>query len=278
MAPDAFGGYLIAALELKHQGLDTGSDLAAVRFVGLPMTRVVEAVRSGDVDAGIVRTCLLEQLVERGALRSEDYRVLSPRQEPGLACATSTPLYPDWPIAVTRQTDPALAKAVVRALLEMPEGEGRLSWTVPADYRPVHDVYQELRVGPYAGLGAVTPEALVRRFWPWLLGVFALLAAWVIHTVRVEYQVHRRTRELREALQARKEAETRVRQNQEQMDHLSRLSVLGELSGNLAHEINQPLTSMGTYARSLLRRQSRGTLTAACAPASSAARIGRAPR
>lgn len=262
VAPDAFGGYLIAALELKHQGLDTGSDLAAVRFVGLPMTRVVDAVRRGDVDAGIVRTCLLEQLVERGALRSEDYRVLSPRQEPGLACATSTPLYPDWPIAVTRQTDPALAKAVVRALLEMPEGEGRLSWTVPADYRPVHDVYQELRVGPYAGLDAVTPEALVRRFWPWLLGVFALLAAWVIHTVRVEYQVHRRTRELREALQARKEAETRVRQNQEQMDHLSRLSVLGELSGNLAHEINQPLTSMGTYARSLLRRQSRGTLTA----------------
>jgi two-component system sensor histidine kinase TtrS len=126
----------------------------------------------------------------------------------------------------------------------------------------VHELYQELRAGPYAGLGAVTPEALVRRFWPWLLGLFALLAGWVIHTVRVEYQVQRRTRELREALQARKEAETRVRQNQEQMDHLSRLSVLGELSGNLAHEINQPLTSMGTYARSLLRRQARGTLTA----------------
>jgi two-component system sensor histidine kinase TtrS len=261
VAPEAFGGYLIAALELRRQGVDVASDLAGVRFVGLPMTGVVEAVRRGDVDAGIVRTCLLEQLVQSGTLRPEDLRVLSPRQEPGLACATSTPLYPDWPIAVTRQTDPALAKAVARALLAMPEGEGRLSWTVPADYRPVHDLYQEMRVGPYASLGAVTPQALVRRFWPWLLGLFALLGAWVIHAVRVEYQVHRRTRELREALQARKEAEARMRENQEQMDHLSRLSVLGELSGNLAHEINQPLTSMGTYARSLLRRQASGSLT-----------------
>ena len=261
VAPDAFGGYLIAALELKHQGIDAGSDLAGVRFVGLPMTGVIEAVRRGDVDAGIVRTCLLEQLAERGALRAQDFRVLSPRQEPGLACATSTPLYPDWPIAVTRETDPALGKAVVRALLAMPEGEGRLSWAVPADYRPVHDLYREMRVGPYAGLDAVTPQALARRFWPWLLGLFAVLGAWVIHTVRVEYQVHRRTRELSEALQARNEAQTRMRENQEQMDHLSRLSVLGELSGNLAHEINQPLTSMGTYARSLLRRQASGTLT-----------------
>jgi two-component system sensor histidine kinase TtrS len=45
------------------------------------------------------------------------------------------------------------------------------------------------------------------------------------------------------------------------MEHLSRLSVLGELSGSLAHEINQPLTTIGTYARSLLRRQASRTLS-----------------
>ena len=262
VAPEAFGGYLIAARELKRQGVDPESDLKEMRFVGLPMTAVVDAVRRGDADAGIVRTCLLEQLVERGQLRISDFRVLSQRREKGFDCATSTPLYPDWPIAVTRQTDPALAKATARALLAMPEGAGRVSWTVPADYGPVHDLYREMRVGPYAALRLMTPEGLARRFWPWLLGIFAVLAAWVVHTVRVEYQVHRRTAELRESLQARKEAEARMRENQEQMEHLSRLSVLGELSGNLAHEINQPLTSMGTYARGLLRRQASGTLTA----------------
>lgn len=261
IAPDAFGGYLIAAGELKRQGVVAESGSTEVRFVGLPMTNVVEAVRRGDVDAGIVRTCVLEQLANEGSLRPDELRVLSLRQEEGFPCATSTPLYPDWPIAVTRQTDPALAKAVARALLAMPEGEGKVSWTVPADYRPVHDLYQELGVGPYEDLQRLDPQALARRFWPWLVGIFGLLIAGIVHTVRVEYQVHRRTAELRDSLQARKTAEDRMREHQEQMEHLSRLSVLGELSGNLAHEINQPLTTIGTYARSLLRRQGSRTLT-----------------
>ena len=261
VAPDAFGGWLIVAGELKRRGLDPESDLA-VRFMGLPMNTIVDAVRRGEVDAGVVRTCLLEQLV--------DEQYLAPHRPArggcapgrvGFPCATSTPLYPDWPIAVTRQTDPALAKAVARALLAVPEGHGLLSWTVPADYRPVHELYQELGVGPYADLHRLTPEALARRFWPWLLGLVLLLVAGIVHTVRVEYQVHRRTAELRESLRARQLAEARMRENQEQMEHLSRLSVLGELSGNLAHEINQPLTTIGTYARSLLRRQDNRTLT-----------------
>ena len=261
VAPDAFGGWLIAAGALKQRGIDPHSDLAEVRFLGLPMSNIVDAVRRGDVDAGIVRTCLLEQLVGEESLPPADLRVVGARQEEGFPCATSTPLYPDWPIAVTRQTDPALAKAVARALLAMPEGPGLVSWTVPADYRPVHELYQALGVGPYADLHRLSPEALVRRFWPWLLGIVGLLLAGVVHTVRVEYQVHRRTAELRESLRARQLAEARMRENQEQMEHLSRLSVLGELSGNLAHEINQPLTTIGTYARSLLRRQGSRTLT-----------------
>lgn len=260
VAPDAFGGWLIVAGELKRRGLDPGSDLA-VRFMGLPMNNIVDAVRRGEVDAGIVRTCLLEQLLDEEYLRPGELRVVGARQEEGFPCATSTPLYPDWPIAVTRQTDPALAKAVARALLAMPDGEGLLSWAVPADYRPVHQLYQALGVGPYADLNRLTPEALARRFWPWLLGLVLLLIAGIVHTVRVEYQVQRRTAELRESLQARQLAEARMRENQEQMEHLSRLSVLGELSGNLAHEINQPLTTIGTYARSLLRRQDNHTLT-----------------
>ncbi len=42
------------------------------------------------------------------------------------------------------------------------------------------------------------------------------------------------------------------------MEHLSRLSILGELSGTLAHELNQPLATIGNYARSLTRAAWRG--------------------
>ncbi|HJW23666.1 MAG TPA: PhnD/SsuA/transferrin family substrate-binding protein [Rhodocyclaceae bacterium] len=261
VAPDAFGGYLVAARELLRLGIDPESDVNRTLFVGLPMQRVVETVQRREADAGIVRACLLEQLASQGAIRLDDFRILSPRREEGLPCALSTPLYPDWPIAVTRRTDPALAKAVARALLAMPEAPGGMSWTVPADYQPVHELYRELHLGPYAYLREITPEGLARRFWPWLLAVLAVMVAWIVHTVRVETQVHRRTAELQESLRAREAAEARIREHQEQMEHLSRLSILGELSGKLAHEINQPLTTIGTYARSVLRRQADGKLT-----------------
>lgn len=260
VAPEAFGGYLVAAREMLGQGVDPESDLKDVHFVGLPMSRIVEAVQRGDVDAGIVRACLPEQMVSQGEIRLEDFRILSGRQDPDLPCALSTRLYPNWPIAVTRQTDPVLAKAVARALLAMPESGG-MSWAVPADYQPVQDLFRELRIGPYAYLREITPEGLIRRFWPWLLGFLAILTGWIIHTVRVEHQVYRRTAELRESLAARDQAEAKMRESQEQMEHLSRLSVLGELSGNLAHELNQPLTTIGTYARTVLRRQESGNLT-----------------
>lgn len=261
VAPEAFGGYLIAAREMLREGIDPESAVRETRFLGLPMTRIVAAVKNGEVDAGIVRACLPEQMAREGLIRMEEFRVLSPRRVDGFDCALSSPLYPDWPIAVTRHIDPGLAKSVARVLLSMPEGQDRVSWSVPLDYQPVLDLYRDLRVGPYAYLRDITPEGLARRFWPWLLGLLALLAAWIVHTVRVEHLVHRRTRELNDSLAAREAAERRVRDNQERMEHLSRLSILGELSGRLAHEINQPLTSIGTYANSLLRRDAAGTLT-----------------
>ena len=261
VAPAAFGGYLVAAREMLKQGIDPESDLGEIRFVGLPMSNVIEAVLTGRADAGIIRACYAEQLSQQGLLRITDLRFLSTHPVNGLPCAVTTPLYPDWPIAVTRQTDPALAKSVAQALLSMPTVKGGLSWSVPADYQPVHDLYRELRIGPYAYLRDITPEGLLRRFWPWLLAALALLAGGIVHTVRVEHLVQRRTAELRESLRARDLAETRMRESQEQMDHLSRLSILGEISGSLAHEINQPLTTIGNYARTVLRRQGNGQLT-----------------
>jgi len=189
VAPEAFGGYLVAAREMLGEGVDAESDLKELRFVGLPMNLIIEAVLRGDVDAGIVRACLPEQMADQGKIRLEDFRVLSERKDPDLPCALSTRLYPNWPIAVTRQTDPVLAKAVARALLAMPESGG-MSWSVPADYQPVHDLFRELRIGPYTYLRDITPEGLVRRFWPWLLGLLAILTGWIVHTVRVEHQVH----------------------------------------------------------------------------------------
>ena len=97
VAPDAFGGYLVAAREMLGEGVDAESDLKEIRFVGLPMSGIVDAVQRGDVDAGIVRACLPEQMANQGKIQLEDFRVLSARQDADLPCTLSTRLYPNWP-------------------------------------------------------------------------------------------------------------------------------------------------------------------------------------
>jgi two-component system sensor kinase FixL len=50
----------------------------------------------------------------------------------------------------------------------------------------------------------------------------------------------------------RSEAETRLHEMQADLLHVSRLSVIGQVSSTLAHEVNQPLTAIGNYIRACL--------------------------
>ena len=262
VSPDAFGGYQLIWAELRRIGLDPERGRPRPVFTGFPMSRVVEAVLNGDADAGVLRACLLERLEREGALSPGRLRVLSPR--PAAAdCQVSSRLYPGWAFAAASGTPPALSRQVLLALLSLSPDQAGQSWNVPADYHPVHELLRELEIGPYAFLRETAWTSLWRRYWPWASGLVLLLLAWGAYTLHVEHLVQRRTRELTGALDARQRLEARVREGQQQMDHLSRLSILGELSGTLAHELNQPLAAIGNYAHSLLRRQDNGTLAPA---------------
>lgn len=262
VSADAFGGYQVAWGELQAAGLNPERDEPRMRFTGFPMTSVIDAVLAGRADAGVIRACLLERLEHEGKLAPGALRVLSPLATAAGDCRVSSRLYPGWAFAAAAGTPPDLSRTVLLALLAMPADAGGLGWSVPADYRPVHELFRQLQIGPYAFMREAGWEPLARRAWPWVVGVLVLLFLWAAYTVHVEHLVQRRTRELTAVLAERRELEDRVRSGQQQMDHLSRLSILGELAGTLAHELNQPLAAIANYARSLLRRQERGKLSA----------------
>ncbi|NMF89132.1 sensor histidine kinase [Aromatoleum petrolei] len=274
VSTEGFGGFQTVWRELAAQGIDPQRDLAELKVVGLPMTNVFEAVARGDVDAGVVRSCLLESREEW----RRDFAVLDARKEADFPCASSTRLYPDWPLATLRHTPTALARDVTLALLGMSADRDGMEWAVPADYQAVHEMFRELQIGPYAYLREPTLMVLAERYWPWIATFALLLAAWILYTVRVEHLVHARTAELRAALAAREALEARIRANQEQADHLARLSVLGELAGTLAHELNQPLATIANYAQSLIRRSDNGRLTDDAVREASAEIAGQAER
>ncbi|HXH03208.1 MAG TPA: PAS domain S-box protein [Candidatus Competibacteraceae bacterium] len=56
-----------------------------------------------------------------------------------------------------------------------------------------------------------------------------------------------------EDITARRQAQDQLRQLREELTHMGRLSLAGEMASGLAHEINQPLAAMVTYAQAALR-------------------------
>jgi len=260
VSAEAFGGYQVIWAELKRRDIDPENRDIVPLFTGYPMSRVIDAVRAGQADAGAIRSCLLEQLIRDGSVNAGEFRVLSP-QGSNSPCQHSSPSYPGWAFAAARKTPETLSRDVLIALLSLQRTDSVLNWGVPADYHPVHEMLRELQIAPYDFLREHRLASQIHRYWPLGGAILVFMLLWLAYTLRVEVLVQRRTRELSAALSARDELEENIRAQQQQMEHLSRLSILGELSGTLAHELNQPLATIGNYAHSLTRRLNAGRLS-----------------
>ncbi len=136
----SLGGYQMAWGELDRHGIDPHKDLSELRFGGIH-DEVVNAVTRGDVDAGTVRTDILERMHAAGLIDLGLYRILNPQQNPDFPFLRSTPLFPEWPFSKLRHTPNALAQQVAIALLNMPPDHpaartgAYAGWTIPLDYR-----------------------------------------------------------------------------------------------------------------------------------------------
>jgi len=235
---NAFGGFLMAWREFRDQGIDPFADFAELKFVGLPQDPIVYAVRDGKTDAGMVRTDTLERLAADGRIRLGEFRILNPQRAPGFPFALSTRLYPEWPFARARHTDDALAQRVAIALLELtpahPASRASKSagWTVPLDYTPVHDLYRELRVGPYEHYGELSLAEAARAYWRWIAVAFAAfvaLGAVVLYILRLNRVLNHSQAQLIHATRDLERANQR----------LERLSTQDDLTGIANHRFFQ---------------------------------------
>lgn len=251
VSPHAFGGWRVVWREMVEAGIGP-ERLEGLVETGFPMSSVIDALRDGRADAGVLRTCLLEQEIAAGRVAPDEFAVVGERTQAGFPCRLSSRVYPDWPFARLAGTSPDLAKAVTASLLSMPSVDGR-AWTAPQDYTAVHALFRELRIGPYAYLSHTTVGGLLREHWPWFALAALAVLWWIFHVVRVETLVRRRTAELTWAIEGREAAERAARRHREERDQFSRLGILGEMASNIAHELNQPLAAITNYAEGITR-------------------------
>jgi two-component system sensor histidine kinase TtrS len=198
----AFGGFQMAWRELKDAGINPFRDLSDIRFLGFPQDNIVLSVRDGKIDAGTVRTNILERMAAEGQIELEDFRILNRQISEHFPFYLSSRLYPEWAFAKTRSTPDALAEAVAIVLMNMVENHpaaiagNYAGWTVPLNYQPVHELFMDLEIGPYQKPQDISLIGLMKKYWYWLVPVLVVIMLSIFHNILVNRQVTLRTREL----------------------------------------------------------------------------------
>jgi len=205
--PEAFGGFQLAWREMAAAGVDPHRDLAELKFSGLPQDTIVYAVRDGLVDAGTVRTDTLERMAREGHIDLSGIYVINQQHVAEFPFLLSTRLYPEWALARLPHVSDDVARRVAIALMLMPAdsvpARASLSagWTVPLDYRPVHELFRELRIGPYEYLRPASLGAYLREHRDELsMAASMLLAVFLAITLYV-WRLNVRLRQSQERLQ-----------------------------------------------------------------------------
>ena len=246
-------------LEVKREVLRLGADpdkfFGAERYVPrLRMRAVITEVLSGRADAGVLRACFLEDLMQSGNRSFEaSIRVLDDRSGDALACRHSTPLYPGWRLEASPTLTQDAARDVAAELLTKPANAWGQHWTIATNAESYLDLLRSLQLGPFAYLR----EWTLSRIWDeWkaaiLLATFSILGLGA-HGIVLEKLVRRRTRELEHALEDQRIAEREAHEATEQLEALQRAGAVGQISSIVAHEIKQPLAVIQNLSHGTLR-------------------------
>ncbi len=254
----AFSGWQIAMGDLLERGILPEGFFGEVLFKGHDMPQVVSAVVNGEADAGIVRTCFLEDM----GMDPSEFRILGERPRDGrIDCVRSTDLYPNWTIATLPSLAPEVSRQMAAALFSMPTMENGLRWSIANDFRPIDLLFYKLKIGPYEYLQHFSLKRFLMQYWPFIAMAFLVMMGLLLYSVTVSSLVRRRTAELVNALEHEKvlEAETQAAQNR--FVRLQKVGVIGQMSSIIAHELRQPLGSIELYCYGLLRGLEDGTET-----------------
>ncbi len=265
---DSFGGWQMAWREFRDHGIAPSRDFASLFFAGTH-DKVVHAVLSGEADAGTVRTDTLERMAAEGKIDLADLKVIHPSSLTiPFSYLCSTRLYPEWPFAKLRHTPDSLAEKVSIALLSMPadseaaRAASLAGWTVPLDYQPVHELMQELHIGPYHHhLGPITLKDFFREHKDGFFVFFLLLALLLLCLsilFRLNQKLHQTKNALSEQLIKVQGAEKNYR---EIFDGTNEAIFVHDISDGAILDVNQAMCDMYGYSVEEAKKLKTGELS-----------------
>lgn len=229
----ALGGFLLGYNELYKQGLIEEKDFKLI-FTGFPVDNTLLLLQENKVDAAIVPVCIFEQLVQEGAVKAENFRLLALKPN-NIGCLASTELLPNWSLAAMPQVPSQLAAELVTKLLnQIPSHLPQ--WTPPYATHQTDKILHQLYKHPKQNLW----QAVKQWAWQYQFWIICIILLLLLNYGWIHFQIHRKSKALQQAYQQRQQYEQRLIQT-------DRLTILGEMSAGIAHEITQPLSAIRMY-------------------------------
>ncbi len=245
--PQALGGYQAAVGLLHKMGYSPEQYFGDLRFLGFPLEPIVYQVRDKTVEAAITPFCTLEEMVESGLVKKEDFRVIHPTLPKGYDCLVSTQLYPNWSFAAADTVPTQITRAITQALYDLePDDEAAISaktmgWTAPVSQLKVIKLFKELQL-------KTPPPPLYQTVLKWMERNKewggALLLLFLISTVYhlwLEYKFRQKSEFLIDT-------ERQLQDKALQLERLQSTAIIGEIGSGLAHELNQPIAAITQYS------------------------------
>jgi len=186
---NSFGGWIMAHRELVKHKVRIPEELKHFTFGGTH-DKVILSVKNKLSDVGVVRSGILEAMINDGQISVNEFRVLNmqPRYQEN-PLMRSTELYPQWPLVKLSHVEDQTAHKLAAALIATPQNHPSLlaakigGWTIPREYQSVHDCLKELHISPYDNITYYTLRDLLDRYLFWIIITFILFIGLIIFLV-----------------------------------------------------------------------------------------------
>ena len=244
----SLGGWVAAWYEFKRSGIDPYSEFSNIQFFGTH-DKVVYAVLNGEVDAGTIRTDVLERMSLEGKIDLSKIYVVNNKNLSVFSQFLSTELFPEWPFAMLSGTPDNLANKVAVALLQMPEDSeaamlrDSCGFTIPKSYERVHGCLKYLQIGPYALTEIMRPADVFKKYKKiisfFIIG-FIVVSISAVYVIYLNIRFKKATKALENEIEDHKATRDRLEDRQIEIeimnDELEK--TVDERTNNLIEHIN----------------------------------------
>lgn len=193
--PTSLGGYLLGRKTLGENFKPSSMTFFDTHY------NVIQALISGKIDVGIVRTDTLEHLSDLGIIDLQAFRVLGLKENPSFPFMSSTELYPAWTFAKAANTPESLANEMMSTFLKLSAQDDtscEVRLKTPQDYSKIHALMKEFGIYPYEKETVTFWDALFKIRYL-LLGILLTLCtsiAFMIYIQKLNRKLRRHSKQI----------------------------------------------------------------------------------